>query len=106
MHVAYKMEDINIYEGATLLFSSNNENNNNSSSIIDQHRAGSGGFQPLTKLSKRFLVWCYRNKDGDSNITESDTQMQPEMVPMDQLFRPEPPEPHKPKKKRARRKKA
>ena len=100
LHVAYKTQDINTmyYEGATLLFSSNK-----TTTTTNQHKAGSGGFQQLTKLSKRFLLWCYRNKNEIEANEEK--QMQPEMVPMDQLFRPESEAKPPPKKKRARRKK-
>ena len=94
LHVAYKTEDVDIYESATLIFSGNSGNQN-------KHKAGSGGFQQLTKLSKRFLLWCYETKtkssDDDNNEDDSaaaelskEVVLQPEMVPMDELFRPEP----------------
>jgi len=107
-YVAYKVEeDINPYQGATLLFSSSSGNDTISSSGKIRNGDGdsnrdnqtktvgnAGGFRQLIKLSKRLMIWIKRTDDHNnantsSSVADDDTEiLQPECVPLDRLFRP------------------
>jgi len=95
LQLAYRMEDVDVYQSATLLYNSKKSTDDETkkkkkkNNDHDDSKAGSGGFQALTKLSKRFLLWCYKLDSQDPTAPDPPRGgfVRPEMIPMAHLFR-------------------
>lgn len=83
LRLVYRVEETNSYETATLIFSERNELSDRSSD-----------FRQRSKLSKRFVLWCYPlNKSNPTEPIQDEGGgfPRPEMIPIASIFR-KPPE--------------
>lgn len=64
LYCAYKTEDINTAGSATLVFKKNDDDKDNKAKKNDG-KLGGGAFLQLKKLSKRFIVYCFKTDPND-----------------------------------------
>jgi hypothetical protein len=102
LHVAYRTEDVDKYQSATLVLNGNYNKKDKKSA--EKFKQGSGPFKGLHKLSKRILLWCYPLEPDDPTAPEPEGGgfRRPELIPIANLFRapPEDEEKHDGKKRR------
>ncbi|CAB9498718.1 expressed unknown protein [Seminavis robusta] len=100
LYLAYRTEEINVYKGATLVIKPNNRDDDDSKKKKDD-KIGTGGYRMLSKLSKRFVVWCFKTDPNNPSASDPPDAgyLEPEAVPIANLFRAPPDEDEEVEKK-------